>query len=158
MKKNILFIVLSLLLVSCKYEESFKQLSELEAKKILVEEVLAVDLTEDGQLKIKDYFSTIKVLAYEIKDNKKMSKYLHRKFSEYYKQDFCSKSILDSEIHRLLVEKCTVSGFYICSEEMKAYKDILKSVKSVFSSEELEIIIKDQNCREKLINLGVLNE
>ena len=56
------------------------------------------------------------------------------------------------------MNKCSVSGFYICSEEARSYVDLLKSAKSLLATNNIDMILKDESCKKTLKNLGVINE
>ena len=158
MKKLFLFLTFSIALTSCKYSDSFEQLSQLQSKKEVVEELYSEDLTEENQKLIKDYFSSIKVLVYEFKNNSKMKKYFHKKFDKFFNSQLCSSTVLDETIYESLMKKCSASGFFICAEEVRDYRDLLNSVKQLLSKKELESITSDEICKNKLVKLGVINE
>lgn len=156
--KYLLMIISVMLLSSCKYGTTFSQLKNLNELKKEVEAASTEELTRENQLKLRAYFSSIKDIAYEFMNNSKMQKYTHKKFSKFFSDSICSDVVLDQATYIELMNKCTVNGFYICSEEVKSYKGILVSVKKLFNEKEIEMITANESCKSKLKNLGVINE
>jgi hypothetical protein len=156
--KCLLMIISVMLLSSCKYGTTFSKLNTLNDLKSEVETVSSQDLTRENQLKLRAYFSSIKDIAYEFMNNSKMQKYTHKKFTKFFNESICSDIVLDQATYVELMNKCTVNGFYICSEEVKSYKGILVSLKKLFNEKEIEMITANESCKSKLKNLGVINE
>lgn len=156
--KYLLILSSVFILSSCKYGTTFSKLKNLNNSKSEVELVSSQDLTVENQKKLRAYFSTIKDIAYEFINNSKMQKYTHKKFSRFFDEAICNDVLLDESFYSEVMKKCTVNGFYICSEEVKSYKELLVSIKKVFNENELKKITANTACKEKLSNLGVLNE
>ena len=154
-------LILSIMLISltsCKYGRTFSDVKNLEGKKISVENIQFEELTVENQKVLRDYFSSLKEVAYEFKNNEYIQNYTHRKFFKYFDGSLCDKVLLSQATYQTIMNKCNVSGFYICSEEVKYYSQILIEVKNLLTQTEVSTIRKDQSCESKLINLGVLNE
>ena len=49
-----------------------------------------------------------------------MQKYVHKYFSKYYNDSFCEQFVISEEVYSEIMKKCSVSGFYICSEEVRS--------------------------------------
>lgn len=156
---RILFIFLTIfLLTSCRYDEEFSEVKELRNLKVQVEEIVDEELTMENQQIITNYFGRIKNVLYEVRSNQSIQKYTHRNFSKFYKNNFCNDFIIETENYSKLMNKCSVSGFYICSEEARSYVDLLKSAKSLLATNNIDMILKDESCKKTLKNLGVINE
>lgn len=154
-------LILSIMLISltsCKYERTFSDVKNLEEKRISVEQIQFEDLNVDNQKVLRNYFSSLKEVAYEFKNSKRIQKYTHRKFFKYFDITLCNKILLPQKTYKRLMSKCNVSGFYICSEEVKYYTQILSEMKSLLTEVEISNIRKDSICESKLLELGVLNE
>jgi len=154
-------LVLSLLMfsvVSCKYGTTYGNLKGLSHLKSEVENVSNQDLTTENQKVIRTYFSNIKNLVYEFKNNSRMQSYTHKRFFKYFKGEFCDKGVLGIDAYNEIMNKCTVSGFYICSDEVKFYKEMLSEIKTLFTKLEISKIIESESCKQKLLNLEVINE
>lgn len=158
MNKLIIMSLLLLSTVSCKYGVTYGNMKELGNKKTEVEKISGQDLTTENQKVIREYFSTIKNLVYEFKNSSRMQTYTHKKFFNYYKNEFCEDGILGVDIYNEIMKKCTVSGFYICSDEVKFYKQMLLEAKKLLTVREKEKILENESCKEKLLNLEVINE
>lgn len=154
-------LILSMMLLSftsCKYGRTFSDVKNLEGKRISVENVQFEDLDVENQKVLRDYFSSLKEVAYEFKNSKYIQRYTHRKFFKYFDKSLCNKVLLSQETYKRLMNKCNVSGFYICSEEVKYYVQILTEMKSLLTDVEISNIRSDSMCESKLLELGVLNE
>ncbi len=153
--KILIFFLVTLSLTSCRYEASFDALKSLESKKDKVEQIYTEELSEESQVVLRDYFRSIKNLTYRVNNNSKMKKYIHKKFSKFFSSDVCEKVILGESYYSSILKKCSVNGFFICSEEVRHYKKILEAGKSLFLSSELKQIKASKKCQQKLIKLGV---
>lgn len=153
--KLLTFFLITLSLTSCKYKASFNALNGLESKKNKIEQVYDEELTEESQEVLRDYFRSIKNLVYRVNNNSKMKKYMHKKFSKFFKSNICEKVILDESHYSSIVKKCSVNGFFICSEEVRHYKKMLEAGISLFRPNELQQIKGSQKCQQKLKKLGV---
>lgn len=156
--KYLLLLSTVFALSSCKYNSTFTQIKNLETSKNKVEEISSQDLNVENQKIIRAYFSTIKDLTYEFMNNSKMQRYTHKKFSKFFNESICEKIILDEGTYTELMTKCTVNGFYICSEEVKDYKSLLIRAKKLLNESELKMISSNNLCKSKLLDLGVINE
>ena len=152
-------ILLSLLVLcfftSCRYGTSYSEFLSLEDAKNNVELIRSKDLSQKDHEAIKEYFGKVKELAYDFKQDSYMRNYFHNKFFRYFKTDLCSKVLLSKRSHDILMNKCEVNGFFVCSEEVKYYRQILQSIKSDFTALELENFKKDRACSSTLSDLGV---
>ena len=156
---NYIMILLSVLILSsCKYNVTFSKLNSLEDSKNRVEKVASENITAENQVILKKYFSTIKNITYEFLSNTKMQEYTHKKFSKYFNENKCNNILLSAKVYKDILNKCTVNGFYICSDEVRAYQKVLISAKGLLRKNELKNILDNQSCKEKLVNLGVINE
>ncbi len=156
--KYLLMLMSILILSSCKYSSTFSQLKNLKSSKDEVEVISTQELNSENQAKLRVYFSTIKDIAYEFMNNSKMQKYTHKKFTKYFEESICNDVLLGDSFYAEVMKKCTVNGFYICSEEVKSYKELLGSIKNLFNKKEIEHITRNSKCENKLKNLGVINE
>ena len=156
--KILLLSMMLLSLTSCKYGRTFSDVKNLEEKKNSVENIQFEELDLSNQEVLRDYFSSLKEVAYEFKNNSYIQNYTHRKFFKYFDSTLCNKILLSQATYQTIMNKCNVSGFYICSEEVKYYSQILIEVKNLLTQTEISNIRKDQSCESKLLNLGVLNE
>ncbi|MCT4641210.1 MAG: hypothetical protein N4A33_02865 [Bacteriovoracaceae bacterium] len=156
--KNIILISSVLFLSSCKYGDTFNQIKSLKGLKQKVEVVSSQELTEDNQLKLKEYFSKIKDISYSYLNNPKMQRYTQRKFLRFFDENLCDEVLLDEVKYSKIMKKCTVSGFYICSEELKSYSAMLNRLKKSLTKSQLEKIVSNEQCKTKLSDLGVINE
>ena len=156
--KILLLSMMLLSLTSCKYGRTYSDVKNLEGKKNSVENIQFEELDLSNQQVLRDYFSSLKEVAYEFKNNSYIQNYTHRKFFKYFDSTLCNKILLSQATYQTIMNKCNVSGFYICSEEVKYYSQILIEVKNLLTQTEISYIRKDQSCESKLQNLGVLNE
>ena len=156
--KKILFIISFIILSSCRYDGTFSRVKNLKEGKEKVEAIVYDELTSENQALLRDYFGQIKNVIYEIKNNSKIPKYVHKKFNKYFNNTICNEILLDEVSYETIMEKCQVSGFYICSEEVREYKALLAVSKEILSESELSKVIEEEKCKEKLTNLGVINE
>lgn len=102
--------------------------------------------------------STVKDLVYGFSNSEKMKKYVHKKFSKYFKSEICEKVVLEKTYYSSIMKKCNVNGFFICSEEIRHYEKIIKIAASLFQSQELQKITNNKGCQQRLTELGVINE
>jgi hypothetical protein len=156
--KYIIVLFAALLLSSCRYSSTYSELKDLKTSKTKLELIPNQDLNEENQIALRTYFSGIKNVVYAFVSDTRMQEYTHRKFYKYFNESLCEDLLVSESIYKKLINKCTVNGFYICSDEVRAYKKILTSVKVLFSKKELMSITENKNCKDKLLNLGVLSE
>lgn len=156
--KKILLIVSFVTLSSCKYDGTFSRVKNLKESKEKVEATVNDELTSENQALLRNYFGQIKNVIYEIKNSSKIQSYVHKKFSRFFQNSICDEILLDDDSYQKIMGKCQVSGFYICSEEVREYEALLTVSKEIFSESELSKIIEEKKCKEKLTNLGVINE
>jgi hypothetical protein len=158
MSKLIIMSLLLLSTVSCKYGVTYGILKDLGNKKAEVEKISSQDLTTANQKIIRAYFSSIKNLVYEFKNNSRIQSYTHKKFFNYYKNELCENGVLGEDVYSEIMKKCTVSGFYICTDEVKFYNQMLLEVRKLLTKREMAKILENESCKEKLLNLEVINE
>lgn len=156
--KNIFLISIFFLLASCRYDGTFLRLKDLKDQKIKVEEISDAELTTENQKIIRDYFGRIKDVVYEVKNSSNIQNYTHRKFFKFFQNSFCTDFVLDNDHYSKLMAKCKVSGFYICSEEVRSYEELLKTAKSILTVVEFNEILENEKCANTLNELGVTNE
>lgn len=156
--KQIILLLSILMLSSCRYNETFSNLKSLKVAKENVEKISTEELTAENQKTLRIYFSKLKDIAYEFKNNSKMQRYTHKKFTKFYNKSFCDEFIVSEQAYSEILKKCKVSGFYICSEEVRSYKNLLLSVKRLLIEKEIKTLTSNQRCRTKLSDLGVVNE
>lgn len=156
--KMLIITLITLTFSSCRYGVTYSELSELKAKKEKVETTLNSDLNIENQKKLRDYFKGVKELVYDLSSNSSMQSYMHRKFFRYFSQEMCTDSVLSKKQYDVIMSKCTVSGFYICSEEVRSYSDILKTAASYLTGSELSALKEDENCKKNLLALGAIDE
>lgn len=156
--KYLFLVAVILSLASCKYGRTFSDVKNLEGKRISVENIQFEDLNIENQKVLRDYFSSLKEVAYEFKNSSYIQNYTHRKFFKYFDSSLCDRILLSQKTYQTIMKKCNVSGFYICSEEVKYYTEILVEIKNLLTTTEVSNIRKDLGCESKLSNLGVLNE
>lgn len=143
---------------SCRYGVSYSELLDLEKKKEAVIEIAEKDLTLSNQRILKDYFNSIKELVYDLKNDTGMRNYFHRKYFRYFRPEMCEKLILPNSEYIEVLNKCNVSGFYICSEEVKYYKEMLLEVKKLYTDMEIQSLEREKKCWNLIKELGVINE
>lgn len=132
MKKRILFIIfLSAMVLSCKenglsFEEDLKNMEDKQ-KSVLA--IRALDLTSADHYKaLKNYFRTVGDLAISLKSDPKAQKYWANQLKKNKITGFCSRYVLTYEQWQNLNNQCTISGHYLCPDEVREYSIILKSV------------------------------
>jgi hypothetical protein len=157
MKFLVLILVLTLV-SSCRYDEVFSNLHSLKELKLDVEKISSEELTTENQIIVKNYFSKINDIAYEVKNSSRIQKYIHSKFDRFFQSSFCTDYTLDQTHYSSLMSKCTVNGFYICAEEVRNYKNLLSISKSLFTDEEFNKISSDEKCNLTLKELGLIND
>ena len=158
MRTIFLIPIIMLSFVSCKYGVTYGNLKDLKNKQASVELVSSEDLTIENQKLLRIYFSSIKDLIYEYKNNQRMRSYTYKKFFKYFSDDFCEEGVAGEDLYRKIMSKCTVNGFYICSDEVRYYKEMLLEAKKLFTEVEFNKILKSDVCKQKLNKLGVINE
>lgn len=156
---RLLTMILMITLVSsCRYDEVFSNFKSLKELKLNVEKISSEELTTENQLIIKNYFSKINDIIYEVKNSSRIQKYMHSKFDRFFENSFCKQYTLTQDIYSSLMSKCTVNGFYICAEEVRNYKNLLLISKTLFIDEEFRKITSDEVCKITLTELGVIND
>jgi len=156
--KILIIILITLTFSSCRYGVTYSGLSELKEKKEKVETTLNSDLNIESQKILRDYFKGVKEVVYDLSSNSSMQSYMHRKFFRYFSQQMCADSVLSKKQYDTIMSKCNVSGFYICSEEVRSYSAILRTAASYLTGSELSALKKDESCKKNLLALGAINE
>ena len=154
--KIILMGLILLSITSCKYGVTFSKLKNLSEDKVKVEQIYTQELSAENHKVLRGYFSGIKELVYEYKNNTRIQSYTHKKFNKYFSDSFCEDSLVSKEVYSELMRKCNVSRFYICSEEVKHYVAMLVEAKKLFTPSELTKVTTNNTCQTKLSDLGVL--
>ena len=143
------------LLSSCRYGVTYNELKETKQLKLDVISSLEQDLTTENQIILKKYFERIKNIVFELDNNSKMQNYLHKYFNSYYDEAFCEDFLLSNKNYMKTINKCTKNGFYICSEEVKYYKELLTAAKKLLLKSELDRLVLSHSCKDKLLGLGI---
>ena len=156
--RTILLMIVALVLTSCKYGVTFNEIKSLKKLKEEVEIASSEDLTQENQVKLRNYFSKIKDISYSFINNSSMQSYSQKKFLKFFNENLCDEILLDEVRYSEVMKKCSVNGFYICSEEVKSYSSILKSVKKKLTEFQMGKIVSNKQCKAKLLNLGVIHE
>lgn len=156
--KAILLMMATLILTSCKYGVTFNEIKSLKELKEEVEIASSEDLTQENQVKLRNYFSKIKDISYSFINNSSMQSYSQKKFLKFFNENLCDEILLDEVRYSEIMRKCSVNGFYICSEEVKSYSSMLKSVKKKLTEFQMGKIVSNKQCKAKLLNLGVIHE
>lgn len=139
---------------SCKYEETYQKYLDLsDAKSEIIS--FSGELDEDEIDVTSDYFVTLKNLAYQVKYDKKIKKYLNKRFDKYFNKKDCVDIFLDKIEYHSVLSKCEVNGFFVCAEEAKYYVEIIKEVKKSLEHENVKDVLKDKVCNQKMKDLGV---
>lgn len=156
--KILIITIILISITSCKYSSTYVKLQNLSDKKIEIEAISSESLSTENHRTLREYFSTIKDLSYSFKINSKMRRYSQKKFTKYFNKDFCQNGLVSAHAYNQILNKCNVSGFYICSEEVKYYSLMLNQVRELLTSFQLNKILEDEQCETKLKELGVISE
>ena len=89
--KNILLMVSFVILSSCKYDGTFSRVKNLKEGKEKIEAIVNDELTSENQALLRDYFGQIKNVIYEIRNNSKIQKYVHKKFNNFFQNSILIK-------------------------------------------------------------------
>ena len=156
---NKIFLLIGLVLLSsCRYGISYSELTGLEEAKNQVVQIQSQNLSEEDHEALKTYFGSVKNLAFELKQDIGMRNYFHRKFFSYFRPDSCEKLLLSQETYQSIMSKCEVNDFFVCSEDVKYYQEILFEVKKYLTELEITNLKKDPECLGLMSKLGVVNE
>lgn len=153
--KSLLPMVIFMSLVSCRYDEEYSTLSDLKDSKDEVQKVVTHEMNDESQLKLKNYFAKIAELTYALENNSKLERYFHRKFKSYFDASICPSVILSNDVYLQISQKCIANNFYICAEEVRHYKNFLKTIKNNLTNDELDQIMEDEKCKKLLIDLEI---
>ena len=153
---TIFFIIL--FASGCKYQKELDKLDSLELDRIYLENEANTGLDAVKQEAIKKYFSNVKNLAHRLQNDNRFSRDFHRNYFAYFSDDLCSKYILDIKSWKNILNSCEVSGFFLCAEEAKYYQEILQLVRLELTDLEVESLMENSACKEKLSELEVINE
>ena len=156
--KTILILLISISVSSCRYGVTYSELSALKDKKQKVESILSEELNTKNQRVLRDYFKAVKEIIYDFSTNRSMQSYMHRKFFRYFSEKICSDSLISKEHYDVVLSKCKVNDFFICSEEIKFLDVMLKKTSTYFTPKELSAITQSKNCKRLLSSFGVINE
>ncbi len=81
----------------------------------------------------KNYFSRISDLALQLTENPKQAERLDSNLRKKNLDEVCEDLFLREESWKLLMKKCTSGRFFVCSEELRVYPDLIKAIRMKLS-------------------------
>lgn len=146
--KLLLLISLGIFLSSCRYASDLSSFETLELKKEELVKLQEESLSYQNQQVLRDYFSVATRLMTLIKEDARYSNYFHRKFFAYFKDDYCEKALISKNLYDIYSQKCSINGFYICSESFRDFKFTLEEFYKNLTQEERSKLQSNKLCND----------
>ena len=147
MKKLFLTFSAVILVTGCNdfsIEEWTKETRTLRAE---VESLPGVSkLSSEEYALTKQYFSRISDLALQLTENPKQAERLDSNLRQKNLDEVCGDLFLREESWKLLMKKCTTGRFFVCSEELRVYPDLIKSIRMKLSPSLQETFNNSNSC------------
>ena len=148
MKKIIIVALMGLMFTSCKYTN---ELTNLKALKDTKESLMASDrfeLNEENQKLLVSYFGYTKKLLFKIQNDKKMRKYINKRFFKYFESSICKDTLISKSFYDEIMDECTVNRFFICADEVQYFEEMISKLYSNLTQIEKDKINSEPICKE----------
>lgn len=147
--KNIVAIALmGLILTSCKYSNEFSKLKNLKTTKNALMSSSDFELNEENQKLLAEYFGYTKSLLFKLQNDRKMKKYIHKRFSKYFDNSICKNVLISKVFYDEIMNECTVNGFFVCADEVQYFEEMILKLYSNLTEFEKDKINSELVCKE----------
>lgn len=147
MKNLIIVAFMGLMLTSCKYSDELSKLKNLKTTKDTLMASGNFELNEETQKLLVEYFGYTKSLLFKIQNDKKMRKYIHKRFSKYFESSICKDTLVSKSFYDEIMDECTVNSFFICADEVQYFEEMLKKLYQNLTEAEKTKINSEQTCK-----------
>ena len=147
--KRTLFILMSILFLSaCDESKDPKQVvRELADKRVAAEKAISGrDLRFEDHVALKEYFSDVAAIATALKNNPQKKESIIKRAGLASVENTCHELLLSKEIWEELMSRCQYRGYFVCAEEVRAYKEAVMVLYSSLDSDTQERFKINQNC------------
>ncbi len=101
----------------------------------------------EQQVIFKDYFGELLKTALRITEDEKVAKQFNRWVSKDDPNQICSRIFIRKGDWESVNAGCTKNSFYLCSEDVRAYLDTLKSLRDHLSADQQKRFDESRACR-----------
>ena len=141
--------VLSLLLVACGDEKEIKswiaKTNDLLFEATKQSEVIPYQLAQHEAL--RSYFAELAVKIATVKESAKATKSLNSVLTEMDLNDVCTKILMPKAQWVKVMQRCTKNRYFLCSEEVRAYPDVIASLMLVLNADMKKKFSETEACR-----------
>ena len=78
---------------------------------------------------LKSYFGTIGEMALSLKNDEDLARRFNRAIAKSDLNDTCAKVFIARDEWEVMVERCTRNDFFLCAEEVRAYPEMVESLR-----------------------------
>lgn len=138
-----------LLLASCQEEKVAREW--IEGMEPLLTDALAQverhPYQEEQQLAFKAYFGELQSMAVRLSGEPKLSDGLNKALSKLDLNEACARILIPRADWHQIVASCTRNSFFLCSEEIRFYPEIVASLQRWLTEENLKRFHEARNCQ-----------
>ncbi len=102
----------------------------------------------EQQVIFKEYFGELVRNALRIKEDEKVAKQFNKWVSKQDLNQVCSRVFIRKTDWESVNVGCTKNGFYLCSEDVRAYPDTLKTLRESLSPDQQKRFNEAKACQE----------
>lgn len=98
----------------------------------------------------KSYFSEIEQVALNLVRDPKQVKVFNQALANVQFSDLCQRVFLEKKNWQLIQANCIKNGFYVCSEEVRAYPVFISAIRSHLDSNQVKRFDSTPECARAL--------
>jgi hypothetical protein len=119
-------------------------------KKTALQEVTSPTLGKTQHQAFKAYFSSLAVMAYSLQDDLAKAKDFESSFTAADAKSLCAKTLISRAQWTEFDQACSRNGFFLCADEVRAYPEIIASLRSRLHGEALSKFDGEPLCKSAL--------
>ncbi len=95
----------------------------------------------------KQYFKEINQLAVSFKENEKLARKLNKGLNKTDLSKVCGQIFLGYNDWKIIERNCMKNGFFLCSEEVRAYPDAVVALRKILSPDQKILFDQAESCK-----------
>ena len=152
MNKILLFLLLAFFVSGCNEKEAVENwIKNTDTLRTNAKKNAAIVPYRNEQHQIlKAYFNEIIQMALAVKKDEKLIEALNEVVAESDLQKICPKILISRREWQAIIKNCTKNRYFLCSEEVRAYPDIVAAVRGLLNADHQSKFDKAEACKSAL--------